>query len=212
MHYIVGVDEVGRGPLAGPVTVCAVVFPSAFSFNKATKEVGIRLRDSKQLSEANRIKWVRYFKKDKTVIYAITSVSPNRIDRINIRNATNEAVEKTLRKLSKIKKLSGKHTFIYMDGGLEVSDICIKELSLKHRPKSIIRGDALIPAISVASILAKVSRDRFMTRMAKKYPHYGFERHKGYGTLAHYRAIRRHGVLIIHRRSFLKNIRIRYDK
>lgn len=210
MRYIIGVDEVGRGPLAGPVTVCAAVFPGTFSFDKAAKVTDVPLKDSKQLSETRRKIWARYLKSRK-IAYALASIPPQRIDRINIRNATNEAVEKAITKLLLRKRFSPADTYICMDGGLAVSDARIIKLGLKHKPRSIVRGDAIVPAIAAASILAKVARDRYMERMAKRYPRYGFEKHKGYGTPEHYRALRRYGPVAAHRRSFLKTARMRYD-
>ena len=206
MKYIVGIDEVGRGPLAGPVTVCAALFPSTFLFSKLAKTLGLSLRDSKRLTEVQREKWAPCLRRDFRVVYAFSSVSPKQIDRLNIRNATNKAVEKAVIGLLKGKKIPKQNIHIYMDGGLAVSETVIKKLELKHLPKSIIRGDATVPQIAAASILAKVSRDRYMARLAKKYPRYGFERHKGYGTADHYKAIRRYGLSPIHRRSFLKGI------
>jgi len=204
MNYIIGVDEVGRGPLAGPVTVCAALFPERFPFGALSKKLGVPLRDSKKLSRAQRETWARYLKTDGNVLCAITSMSAGQIDRMNIRNATNRAVEKALSQLFKKKRIPKQNIHIYMDGGLAVSTSVSKELGLKHKPQSIIRGDATVPQIAAASILAKVSRDRYMTGLSKKYPRYGFERHKGYGTVEHYRALRRHGPSPIHRRSFLR--------
>lgn len=211
MRYIVGVDEVGRGPLAGPVTVCAAAFPAGFSFKKAAKTLGLRLRDSKRLTEAQRETWLAYLKSAPGFPYAVSSISPKRIDQINIRNATNEAVGSAITMLMQKNKLSPADTYICMDGGLEIPDRCIRKLGLRRKPQSIIRGDATVPAIAAASIIAKVARDLYMKRIARRYKKYGFERHKGYGTPEHYRALRQHGPSAIHRRSFLKSMQMGYD-
>ena len=178
---VCGVDEAGRGPLAGPVVAAAVILPEGCTI--------AGLDDSKKLSAARR---ERLFAEicEKATAYAIAGVDHTRIDTINILQATFEAMRGAVAALKVPAALA------LVDGnlspGLPIPEECI------------VRGDALVPSIAAASILAQVSRDHFMEEMADAYPGYGFERHKGYGTKAHYAAILEHGVCPIHRRSFLK--------
>lgn len=205
--YIIGIDEVGRGPLAGPVVVAALALPlnSKFKIQKSklqpkikNKKIKLPLRDSKKLTPKQREIWFKFIKKS-ALCYSIASASPKTIDKINISNAANLAATKALRTLT----INNKHlTFnnhkIYLDGGLRLNRVNCQLSNVK----CVIRGDEKIPAIMLASIVAKVTRDRLMLRLHKKYPKYGFDRHKGYGTKKHIKAIKKHGLSRMHRRSF----------
>ncbi len=198
--YIIGIDEVGRGPLAGPVVVTAVAMKANLKLK--TENLKLKLRDSKKLSPRQREIWFEYIKSlqsKSALCYSIALISPKIIDRINISNAANLAATKALRTLT----INNKHlTFnnykIYLDGGLRLNRVNCQLSNVK----CVIKGDEKIPAIMLASIVAKVSRDRLMLRLHKKYPKYGFDHHKGYGTKKHIKAIKKHGLSKIHRRSF----------
>lgn len=203
--YIIGIDEVGRGPLAGPVTVAAVAIPR-LPFKKRVKRNFPPLRDSKKLSAKQREIWFKWAKNQK-ISFATASVSPKIIDKINISNAANLAATKAFKKLTtNSSKLTAKNCKIFLDGGLY---LCLEKFKFKNLKiyNSIIKGDEKIPAIALASIVAKVHRDAFMEKMDKKYPRYGFKKHKGYGTKTHFEKIKNYGLSEIHRISFLKNIK-----
>lgn len=201
--YIIGIDEVGRGPLAGPVTVAAVA-----------ARVNLKLKDSKKLSPKQREIWFDYIKesqkskaKSQRLYYAIASVSPKVIDRINISKAANLAATRAFQKLvnsyaiaSVLTKNNNVNVKIFLDGGLYLKKL--QTTNYKLKTKTIIRGDEKIPAISLASIVAKVTRDRMMRKLHKKYPRYAFDQHKGYGTKKHFKAIKKYGPSPIHRKSF----------
>ena len=182
-RYIAGVDEAGRGPLAGPVYAAAVILP------EGTFIEGIN--DSKKLSEKKREELFDVIC-EKASAYCIAEVSHTRIDEINILNATFEAMNKA------VNGLNIRPEYVLIDGNR------IKGMEIPH--ETIVKGDAKSISIAAASILAKVSRDRVMYEMAKQYPLYGFDKHKGYGTKAHCDAILKYGACEIHRRSFLKKI------
>jgi ribonuclease HII len=180
---VAGVDEAGRGPLAGPVYAAAVILPFG------TEIEG--LNDSKKLSEAKREKLFDIIT-DKAVAYGIASASEKEIDGINILEATFLAMNRAL------KQIEGSFDLALIDGN--------RNKGIEYPSVTVIKGDALCADIAAASILAKVSRDRFMYTMAEKYPQYGFEKHKGYGTKLHYENIAKYGVCPIHRKTFLKGI------
>jgi ribonuclease HII len=206
MRYVIGIDEVGRGPLAGPVVVCAVALISG---GKSIKhKVGrTNLRDSKRLSAKQREEWFAHIRKHPKIRFAIAKVYPKMIDRINISRAANSAAMRALQRLIANRKLRIADVDVFLDGGLYVGNSKSRRKSAYglrgSAPRTIVRGDEKIPAISLASIIAKVTRDRLMTRMAKQYPRYGFEAHKGYGTVGHRKAIRKFGPSPIHRLTFL---------
>src|SRR3989344_5338026 len=189
MKWIIGIDEVGRGPLAGPVTVCALMFPgSAFRSSES-------VFDSKQLSSRLRQKISRHLhlmRREGLIDFRIASVSERIIDRRGVVHAINLAIARSLESLGDQVTKSQ----ILLDGGLRAP---------RHykNQKTIIKGDARVPIIGLASIIAKVHRDRLMTRLGAKHLSWGFEKHKGYGTAAHYAALRKHGPSPIHRLSFL---------
>ncbi len=190
-HYIIGVDEVGRGPLAGPVTVAAAMMPRGFSFGDT------RPNDSKKISEKKREEWFLYAKEHSDIFYATSSVSPRMIDKIGISKATILAVKQSLEKLSST-WYSDYQVEVLLDGLLHAPE--------QYRQQTIIKGDEKEPIISLASIIAKVTRDKTMVEISKKYPEYGFDSHKGYGTKKHYENIKKYGILDIHRKSFLKSL------
>lgn len=191
--YLVGIDEVGRGPLAGPVTVgaCAVGVDFDKKFFKG-------LRDSKKLSSAKREAWLEKIDKQKklgNLNYKITSVDAKVIDSKGLSFCIKFALKKSLLGL----KLDPKKCFIFLDGGLKAPKEFIYQ-------QTIIKGDEKIAVISLASIVAKVTRDKNMVALAKKYPQFNFEIHKGYGTVLHRQKIKQFGPCLLHRKSFLKNI------
>ena len=181
--YIGGIDEAGRGPLAGPVVAAVVVF------KPGTKIEGIN--DSKKLSEAKRDELFEIIKEE-ALDYGIGIVQKDEIDEYNILNATYMAMKKA------VNCLKQKPDYLLVDAA-HIPDVDIEQ-------KSVIKGDSKSISIAAASILAKVTRDSIMYEYDKMYPEYGFASHKGYGTDQHYKAIREHGITSIHRRSFLKNI------
>lgn len=198
--FIIGIDEVGRGPLAGPVTVGAVAIPVSFVPNASY--IRAHLRDSKRLTERAREEWCAYIRNEKKIFLATASVVPNRIDALNIANATNLAAARALRMLL-IRNPVIKKAKLFVDAGIKVR-ISEPHTSLILSYMVLIRGDELIPAIMLASIAAKVRRDRYMRRQAKNFPAYGFDKHKGYGTRDHLRALERHGPCSIHRLTFIR--------
>lgn len=183
IKYIAGVDEAGRGPLAGPVYAAAVILPEGCIIEG--------LNDSKKLSEKKREELFDIIT-DKAVAWNVCAVDERVIDEINILNATFLAMNNA------INSLTIKPEFVLVDGN-RIKDI-------KYPYRTIVKGDSKSINIAAASILAKVSRDRFICEVSKQYPEYGFEAHKGYGTKAHVEAILKYGPCEIHRRSFLKKI------
>jgi len=181
---IAGVDEAGRGPLAGDVYAAAVIF------RPGTIIEG--LNDSKKISPKKRDMLFDEIK-EKAVSYAVGVATVAEIEELDILNATFLAMRRA------IEALSVKPDFVMVDGNQH-----IRKLEIENEP--VIKGDSLSMSIAAASILAKVSRDRYMEEMAKKYPEYEFEGHKGYGTKRHSELIREFGPCPIHRLSFLKNI------
>lgn len=195
---IIGIDEVGRGALAGPVVVAAVAIPAGFKF----KNGELKLRDSKKLTAEQRRRWFEYFKSHPQVEWAITRTYPRVIEEINISNAANKAASRAVLKILKNNKdILFK---IFLDGGLYLSKKVIdKNVSKIFFCRTVVRGDEKITAIKIASIIAKVSRDRLMIRAAESFPQYGFESNKGYGTSEHFKAIRKYGPSCFHRVTFL---------
>ena len=183
-NYICGIDEAGRGPLAGPVVVAAVIMP------KDSMIEGVN--DSKKVSEKKREKLYELIIEE-AISYSVGIVDQNEIDRINILNATKAGLTEAVR------TLKVKPELILVDALTNI-DTC----GIPYR--SIIKGDAKSYSIAAASIIAKVTRDRIMREWDKIYPQYGFEKHKGYGTAAHISAIKENGLCPLHRLSFVKNI------
>ncbi len=191
-RFFIGIDEVGRGPLAGPVAVCAL----------AATPVMIRrfrsIKESKQLTPDARARWdsaIRAAAGD-DLRFAVSFVSAGVIDRKGIAPAIRLALARSLQKLA----LPPESVCILLDGGLHAP----LDYTDQH---TIIRGDAQETVIAMASVVAKVARDRFMDKQHPRFPQYGFLRHKGYGSPAHIAAIRRHGLSPLHRASFCTRMR-----
>ena len=182
-QYICGIDEAGRGPLAGPVVIASVIMPEDSMIEG--------VNDSKKISEKKREKIYDQILEE-AISYGVAIIGQDEIDDINILNATKKGLTVSLQELSQRPDL------ILVDAlnGIDTMGIPYD---------SIIKGDAKCYSIAAASIIAKVTRDRIMREWDKVYPEYGFEKHKGYGTAAHIAAIREHGLCPIHRRSFTKN-------
>lgn len=180
LRFIAGVDEAGRGPLAGPVRAAAVILPDEF-----THAV---LNDSKQLSPQQRESIYEELRDDGRILIGSAEATVEEIDRLNILRATHLAMERAVRSLSQVPDL------VLIDG--------------KPVPRfpftshAVVKGDTLSLSIAAASVIAKVERDRLMGEYAARWPNYGFEQHKGYGTKQHLDAIARHGPCAIHRKSF----------
>ena len=180
---VCGIDEAGRGPLAGPVFAAAVILPENYSH-----EI---LNDSKKLSEKKRDLVYDDIIRD-AVAYSIGVATESEIDDINILNATFLAMKRA------VDGLKIKPDFAYIDGN-QYPKTGVKE-------ETIVKGDSKCMSVAAASIIAKVSRDRYMLEIAERYPEYQFEKHKGYGTKLHYEMVEKFGVSPVHRRSFLKKI------
>lgn len=178
---IAGVDEAGRGPLAAEVYAAAVILPADICIEG--------LNDSKKISEKKREKLFDEIC-SVSLAYAVATASVEEIDTYNIRNATYMAMNRA------IEALNIKPDYVIVDGD------CIKECNYPH--ECIVKGDAKSMSIAAASILAKVSRDRHMTELSQKYPQYGFEKHKGYGTKVHIEALKEFGACEVHRKTFIK--------
>lgn len=179
---VCGIDEAGRGPLCGPVVAAAVILPDEYNI--------LYINDSKKLSETKREEVYKEIDKY-AIAYGVGIVSPERIDEINILQATYEAMRTAIHKLS-VKP------DILLDDAVTIPMVDIKQVP-------IIKGDAKSQSIAAASIVAKVTRDHLMEEYDKLYPEYGFAKHKGYGTAAHIKAIKEYGPCPIHRRTFIKN-------
>ena len=178
---ICGVDEAGRGPLAGPVCAAAVILPPELEIPG--------LNDSKKLTDKRRRALYDVIV-EQALAYGIAMVHEKEIDEINILQATFNAMEQAM------EQLSVRPALALIDGN--------RERPFPVPVQTVVKGDSLSANIAAASILAKVTRDRYMEEMAERYPQYGFEVHKGYGTKAHYAALTEHGMSPIHRRTFLK--------
>jgi ribonuclease HII len=216
--YIIGIDEAGRGPIAGPVSVGVTLFERnkyekfkkgiarkdrSLSGNIAKRNDGRcatlksnNLQDSKKLSEKKREEWFEIIKENKNIRYIVCFESARQIDKLGIANAIKNTISKVFKKLEVIPDKCK----ILLDGTLKAP----KEFK---NQKTIIKGDEKEPIISLASIVAKVSRDRKMKNFAKKYPEYNFEKHKGYGTKLHHKILKKYGFCNIHRKSFLKRFK-----
>lgn len=182
-QFICGIDEAGRGPLAGPVVIASVIMPEDSMIEG--------VNDSKKISEKKREKIYDQILEE-AISYGVAIIGQDEIDEINILNATKKGLTVSLQELSQRPDL------ILVDALSGIDTLGIPY-------DSIIKGDAKCYSIAAASIIAKVTRDRIMREWDKVYPEYGFEKHKGYGTSAHISAIKEHGLCPIHRRSFTKN-------
>ena len=183
VSIICGVDEAGRGPLAGPVYAAAVILPRNIEI--------VGLNDSKKLSEKSREKLYDEIC-EKAMSFGIAFASVEEIEELNILNAAMLAMNRAIAQLEPQPELA------LIDGN--------RSSAIEINSRCVIKGDAKCADIAAASILAKVTRDRYMLEMAEKYPEYHFERHKGYGTKLHYEALREYGPCEIHRPSFLRKM------
>lgn len=181
--YVCGVDEAGRGPLAGPVFAAAVILPRGCVIDG--------VNDSKKLTEKKREQLYSKIK-EQSLAYCVASASVDEIDEINILNATFLAMTRA------VSGLQVKADFALVDGN--------RLPSLEIDAKAVVKGDSLSESIAAASILAKVERDHFMFNLANEYPNYAFEKHKGYGTKLHIEMIKKYGASNVHRKTFLKKI------
>ncbi len=191
----IGIDEAGRGPLAGPIVVAAVATTS-LKFIRQLAEKSSKLgplKDSKRLSYKKRQQWYEFLITHPNLQFAICAVRPTTIDRINVHQAALLGVSKVL------KKIGDEQPRIFLDGSLFAPRTYTSQ-------KTIIKGDTTHPLIMAASIIAKVSRDRLMLRLHRKYPYYGFAKHKGYATNDHRYLVKYWGPSKVHRMSFLSNI------
>jgi len=188
-RLIAGVDEVGRGPLAGPVVAAAVVLPESFDV--------LGVDDSKKLSEKRREELFACIR-EQAVAWGIGMADQQVIDEINILQATKQAMKQAIAQVREKLAACGQGDLDYvLFDALTIDDVQLPQ-------EGIVKGDSRVLAIAAASILAKVTRDRMMVEYAEQYPGYAFERNKGYGTKAHYEGLRAQGMCPIHRRSFLR--------
>ncbi len=193
LRYLIGVDEVGRGPIAGPVTLGSFVF-----IDCNAKKMFKGVKESKQLSEKKREEWfavIKEAKKRGQVDFAVDSQSNKIIDSKGIVHAINKSLSNVLKKLN----IKANSCCVLLDGGLRAPIQYVDQ-------KTIIKGDEKEMVIALASICAKVTRDRYMKKISKKYSNYDFHIHKGYGTKKHYMIIKKHGLTDIHRRSFISGV------
>lgn len=202
IKYIAGVDEVGRGPLAGPFAVGVVLMKiersTRSTSESGTKEIMKGVRDSKQLTPIGRALWfekIRKASQEEKLNYKVSFVSSRRLDEIGLTATAHVAIKRSLKKLGAVPR----ETLVLLDGGLRAPKEFIYQ-------KTIIKGDEKEPVIGMASIMAKVLRDKRMEKLALKYPQFDFHIHKGYGTKHHISLIKKFGPCEIHRRSFIKNI------
>ena len=189
-NFLIGIDEAGRGPIAGPVAVGVVILFPHFDLKQLCG-----IKDSKQLNSQKREIWfkkAREFQKNGFLDFAVSFSSEKTIDTKGIVPAIRMSLARALKKVCN----DPLQTHIFLDGGLFAG----KEYPFQE---TIIRGDETLSIIALASIIAKVKRDKKMIEYGRMFPLYGFEQHKGYGTDAHYRAIHKHGIISLHRKSFL---------
>ena len=187
IHRVAGVDEAGRGPLAGPVVAAAAILPPAWLESGLPKELS-GLNDSKQLAESQREKYFEFLTRCAEIEFGIALVEAGVIDEINILQATHRAMNAALEKLKPLPP----HALV---DGRPVKTLRVPQTA-------IVKGDARSFSIAAASVLAKVTRDRLMLKYAGEFPEYGFAEHKGYGTAKHLAAIAKHGACPIHRLTF----------
>lgn len=188
--FVIGVDEVGMGCLAGPVVVCVVSFDK--NFYKRNNPIFNGIKDSKLLSAKQRELLVSELLKEKGMTHVLSFSSPKTIDELNIYQASREAMRKAIKKIQPNKILK---TILLIDGNKKVKNLEIDQ-------QAIVKGDQKIFSIACASIIAKVYRDKLMKRYSAQFPAYGFEQHKGYSTKIHQNALKKLGPCPIHRHSF----------
>ena len=202
---VIGIDEVGRGCIAGPVTVAVALMPKDFKAPITLPE----LRDSKKMTRTQREAWYKWIISEGEragVFVSVSSVTPKTVDRINITKSANLAAWRSLNKMANRCKNIAPGTNVILDGGLFLKNRRFQEKgNFPFKAKTIIGADGKFKEVQIASVVAKVLRDNYMRRMAKKYPNFGFESHKGYGTNFHFVALRHNGAIKgFHRRTFIK--------
>jgi ribonuclease HII len=185
---ITGLDEAGRGPLAGPVTACAVLLPKKFKIPDNLKKI----KDSKKLTPEKREEFCMILKSNKQIKWGTANVSEKMIDKINIFEASKLAMLKAVDNLEK--KINGKIDFLILDGNFKINS--------KLPQKPIIKADDKIFSVMAASVIAKVTRDKLMAKLDRKYPKYKFAVHKGYPTELHQKLLKKYGACKIHRKTF----------
>ncbi|MBI2637465.1 MAG: ribonuclease HII [Candidatus Sungbacteria bacterium] len=189
--YLIGIDEAGRGPLAGPVVVAGIKIKG----RKQKKNIFPGIRDSKKLSPRQREEWFKFLTENPRLEWAVARVWPKTIDRLNISQAANLGARRVCKRLL-VENLA-LHK-VLLDGGLRLAP---------HIPhQTIIKGDEKVPLIAAASIIAKVTRDRLMVRLHKKFPHYQFQTHKGYATRLHRNLVLQFGSSPMHRQTFIGSL------
>lgn len=193
---IIGCDEAGRGPVAGPVVAAACILdPKSIGKTRSKNKWYARIRDSKTIPEAEREILAKKILEN-SVAYGVGIVSEKEIDKLNIHHASLLAMRRAVSKIiSKTSRLGG--LFVLIDGKFKIPDLQISQ-------QAIINGDALSLSISAASIIAKTHRDAIMRELDKKFPRYGFAKHKGYKTKEHQKALRKWGPSPVHRKTFIK--------
>jgi ribonuclease HII len=210
--WLIGIDEVGRGPVAGPVAVCAAIIPfddmressnkikDYFNIEKTGKKLP-QLRDSKKLTEKGREVWYEELikKESSNIEFELNYCSAQEIDKHGIAVCIKSLVNKNLHKLKEKIKFNSEEVLVLLDGGLKAPEEYINQ-------ETIIKGDDKEPIISAASIYAKVSRDRMMKKLSVKFPLYSLEKHKGYGTKLHIDLIIENGPCELHRLTFLRSV------
>ncbi len=201
LKYVVGIDEVGRGPIAGPVAVGAVCVDVKHAKAKLSRarfrDLFSGIKDSKMISPENREVWftkICLAQKTGVLDFAVTFISAKEIDEKGLAPSIKKALQKSLQKVAP----DPANIQVLLDGSLYAPTEYVNQ-------KTIIKGDLKEPIIGLASIVAKVKRDRLMVAYAKKYPEYNFEIHKGYGTAKHYGKLKKYGLSPLHRKSFLKS-------
>lgn len=204
--YIFGIDEVGRGPIAGPVCVCSFALEKELYkdfVSKSQEHLNLEIRDSKKLTKIQRHKWFDFLseqKKNGKCFFNFSFVSSSNIDKFGIskciQRALDESLDKTILDIKNKNEGKDFNFRILLDGGLKARDIFDDQ-------ETFVKGDEVHPVISFASVVAKVSRDKVMANFSKEYAHYGFEKNSGYGTSSHYSVIKDHGLSKIHRKTFI---------
>lgn len=199
--YIIGIDEVGRGSLAGPVLATALALPKNLRIKIGNLS---KIKDSKHLSRLQREILFNHLKNNRKVTYVTSRVTPKIIDRINITRAANRAATRAFLRLANSHRGIAARAKTLLDGGLYLDLKTLVANGYIPNPKTVIRGDLKINAIKLASVVAKVTRDRYMMKLHQKYPQYGFDKHKGYGTKKHKKTIIKYGPTPHHRLTFIK--------
>jgi ribonuclease HII len=198
MQWIIGIDEVGRGPLAGPVCVCAVAMPATLYRKKRWRLGSSPLTDSKKMNASGRELWsnhARDLRDSESIRIGIAMRSARMIDQHGISASIRTCIVRALKQLD----LDPAQCSVLLDGGL-------KAPVLYKKQTTVIRGDSIHPAISLASVVAKVRRDKLMRTLHKEHPNYRWEENKGYGTALHRSALRKYGPTPLHRKSFISKV------